>query len=101
MDQILQILVQNGYIDDDSAKDLQDLAKTESKTVRQLVIDQEILSEDDLLAAMAAFFLRRSSSSAARLAARSAFWAIFRASASFCWSAASFMLRIQPHHFWR
>ena len=55
MDQILQILVQNGYIDDDSAKDLQDLAKTESKTVRQLVIDQEILSEDDLLAAMAAY----------------------------------------------
>ena len=55
MDQILQILIQNGYIDEASAKDLQDLAQTESKTVRQLVIDQEILSEDDLLAVMAAY----------------------------------------------
>ena len=55
MDQILQILVQNGYIDDAGAKDLQDLAKTESKTTRQLVIDQGILDEDSLLAAMAAY----------------------------------------------
>ncbi len=55
MDQILQILVQNGYIDEAGAKDLQDLAKTESKTTRQLVIDQGILDEDSLLAAMAAY----------------------------------------------
>ncbi len=55
MDALLQILVQNGYIDEESARDLQDVAKTEGKTVRQLVIDQEILSEDDLLAAMAAY----------------------------------------------
>lgn len=55
LDPILQILVQNGYIDDDTAKDLQEISKTESKTIRQLVIDQGILSEDDLLAAMAAY----------------------------------------------
>ena len=55
LDPILQILVQNGYLDEDGAKDLQDLAKTESKTVRQTVIDQEILTEDDLLACMAAY----------------------------------------------
>ena len=55
MDALLQILVQNGYIDEESARDLQDVAKTEGKTVRQLVIDQEILSEDDLLGAMAAY----------------------------------------------
>lgn len=54
LDPILQILVQNGYIDEDSAADLQDLAKTESKSVRRLVLDQEIVSEDDLLAAIAA-----------------------------------------------
>jgi len=55
VDALLQILVQNGYIDEESARDLQDVAKTEGKTVRQLVIDQEILSEDDLLGAMAAY----------------------------------------------
>ena len=55
MDQILQILIQNGYIDDAAAKDLMDLAKTESKTTRQLVIDQGILDEDSLLAVMAAY----------------------------------------------
>ena len=55
LDPILQILVQNGYIDDDSAKDLQDIAKTEGKSVRQLVIDQQVVTEDDLLAAMAAY----------------------------------------------
>ena len=31
MDQILQILIQNGYIDEAGAKDLADLAKTESR----------------------------------------------------------------------
>lgn len=55
MDQILSILIQNGYIDEAGAKDLQDLSKTESKSIRQLVIDQEILDEDSLLAAMAAY----------------------------------------------
>ena len=55
LDPILQILIQNGYIDEEQAKDLQDLAKTESKPVRKLVVDQEILTEDDLLAAMAAY----------------------------------------------
>lgn len=54
LDPILQILVNNGYIDEDGAADLQDLAKTEAKSVRQLVIDQEIITEDDLLACMAA-----------------------------------------------
>lgn len=54
LDPILQILVTNGYIDEDGAADLQDLAKTEAKSVRQLVIDQEIITEDDLLACMAA-----------------------------------------------
>ena len=55
LDPILQILVQNGYLDEDSAKDVQDVAKSEGKSVRQTVLDQEILSEDDLLAAMAAY----------------------------------------------
>ena len=54
LDPILQILVQNGYLDEAGAQDVQDLAKTESKTVRQSVIDQGVLSEDDLLATMAA-----------------------------------------------
>lgn len=54
LDPILQILVNNGYIDEEGAGDLQDLAKTESKSVRHLVIDQEIITEDDLLACMAA-----------------------------------------------
>ena len=55
MDQILQLLIQNGYIDEAAAKDLADLSKTESKPIRQLVIDQGILDEDALLAAMAAY----------------------------------------------
>lgn len=55
MDQILQILIQNGYIDDAAAKDLMDLSKTESKSVRQLVMDQGILDEDSLLAVLAAY----------------------------------------------
>ena len=54
LDPILQILVNNGYIDEEGAGDLQDLAKTEAKSVRHLVIDQEIITEDDLLACMAA-----------------------------------------------
>ena len=54
LDPILQLLVQNGYLDDDSAKEIQDVSKTEGKPVRRLVIDQEILSEDDLLSLMAA-----------------------------------------------
>ena len=49
LDPILQLLVQNGYLDEDSAKEIQDVSKTEGKPVRRLVIDQEILSEDDLL----------------------------------------------------
>ncbi len=55
MDQILQILIQNGYIDEAGANDLADLAKTESKTIRHLVIDQGILDEDSLLSVMAAY----------------------------------------------
>ena len=54
IDPILQVLVNNGYVDEAGAQDLQDLAKTESKRVRQLVIDQGIVSEDDLLACIAA-----------------------------------------------
>ncbi|MBO7483183.1 MAG: Flp pilus assembly complex ATPase component TadA, partial [Kiritimatiellae bacterium] len=55
LDPILQILVQNGYLDDEGARDIQDLSKTEAKPIRQLVIDQGILTEDDLLACMAAY----------------------------------------------
>ena len=55
MDQILQILIQNGYLDEAGAKDLADLAKTESKPIRQLVIDQGVVDEDSLLSAMAAY----------------------------------------------
>ena len=54
LDPILQLLVQNGYLDEDSAKEIQDVSKTEGKPIRRLVIDQEILSEDDLLSLMAA-----------------------------------------------
>ena len=54
LDPILQILVQNGYMDEQGAKDLQDLAKTEGKSVRQEVFDQQIMTEDDLLGCMAA-----------------------------------------------
>ena len=54
LDSILQLLVQNGYIEEDSARDLADIASSENKTTRQLVIDQGIVSEDDLLSAMAA-----------------------------------------------
>ncbi len=54
LDPILNILVQNGYLDEQGAADLQDLAKTESKSVRQTVIDQQILTEDDLLGCLAA-----------------------------------------------
>ena len=55
MDQILQILIQNGYVDEAGARDIADLAKTESKTIRQQVIDSGVLDEDSLLAAMAAY----------------------------------------------
>ena len=48
-DPILQILVQNGYLDEASAQELADTAKTEGKSIRQAVLDQGILSEDDLL----------------------------------------------------
>ena len=54
LDPILQLLVQNGYVDESTARDLADIAKTESKSVRRLVIDQGILTEDDLLGLMAA-----------------------------------------------
>ena len=55
MDQILQILIQNGYIDEAGASDIADLAKTESKSVRKQILDSGILDEDSLLAAMAAY----------------------------------------------
>ncbi len=55
LDPILQILIQNGYIDEASAQDMQDQAKNEGKTMRQLVIDQEVLTEDDLLSCIAAY----------------------------------------------
>ena len=54
-DPILQILVQNGYLDEASAQELADTAKTEGKSIRQAVLDQEILSEDDLLGVLAAY----------------------------------------------
>ena len=54
-DPILQILVQNGYLDEVSAQELADTAKTEGKSIRQAVLDQEILSEDDLLGVLAAY----------------------------------------------
>ena len=54
-DPILQILVQNGYLDEVSAQELADTAKTEGKSIRQAVLDQGILSEDDLLGVIAAY----------------------------------------------
>ena len=55
MDQILQILIQNGYIDETGAAEIADLAKTESKSVRKQILDSGILDEDSLLAAMSAY----------------------------------------------
>jgi type IV pilus assembly protein PilB len=55
MDQILQILIQNGYLDEAGAAEVADLAKVNSKTVRQQVIDSGLLDEDSLLGAMAAY----------------------------------------------
>ena len=55
MDQILQILIQNGYVDEAGAQDIADLAKTENKTVRRQNLDSGVLDEDSLLAAMAAY----------------------------------------------
>jgi len=55
MDQILQILIQNGYLDEAGAKDVADLARMEHKSVRQQVIDSGVLDEDALLATMAAY----------------------------------------------
>lgn len=55
MDQILQILIQNGYIDEAGAADIADLAKTESKSVRRQILDSGVLDEDSLLAAMSAY----------------------------------------------
>ena len=55
MDQILQILIQNGYVDEAGAQDIADLAKTENKTVRRQILDSGVLDEDSLLAAMAAY----------------------------------------------
>ena len=43
MEQILQILIQNGYVDEAGANDIADLAQTESKTVRQQIIDSGVL----------------------------------------------------------
>ena len=54
-DPILQILVQNGYLDEASAQELADTAKAEGKSIRQAVLDQEILTEDDLLGVLAAY----------------------------------------------
>ena len=54
-DPILQILVQNGYLDEVSAQEIADTAKTEGKSIRQAVLDQGILSEDDLLGVIAAY----------------------------------------------
>ena len=54
-DPILQILVQNGYLDEASAQELADTAKSEGKSIRQAVLDQEVLSEDDLLGVLAAY----------------------------------------------
>jgi type IV pilus assembly protein PilB len=55
MDQILQILIQNGYIDEAGASEIADLAKTESKSVRKQILDSGVLDEDSLLAAMSAY----------------------------------------------
>ena len=55
MDQTLQILIQNGYVDEAGAQDIAELAKTENKTVRRQILDSGILDEDSLLAAMAAY----------------------------------------------
>ena len=54
-DPVLQILIQNGYLDEEGAQDLAEIAKSEQKPIRRLVVDQGVLSEEDLLAAMAAY----------------------------------------------
>ncbi|MBO5752008.1 MAG: type II/IV secretion system protein [Kiritimatiellae bacterium] len=48
-------MIQNGYLDEAGAAEVADLAKVNSKTVRQQVIDSGLLDEDSLLGAMAAY----------------------------------------------
>ena len=55
LDPILQILVQNAYVDEAGAADLAERAAAANVTVRKFVIDEGVLAEDDLLAVMAAY----------------------------------------------
>ena len=55
-DPLLDLLKQNGILDDDGIAVLQEEQKNSNgKTIRQLVIDEEYVTEDDLLAMMAAY----------------------------------------------
>ena len=55
-DPLLDLLVQNGVLDDEQVQTIQDEQKTSNgKTIRQLVIDGGYVTEDDLLGLMAAY----------------------------------------------
>ncbi len=55
-DPLLDLLIQNGVLDDDQVAIIkEEQANNAGKTVRELVIDGEYVSEDDLLGMMAAY----------------------------------------------
>ncbi|MBR1870813.1 MAG: hypothetical protein IJ802_03205, partial [Kiritimatiellae bacterium] len=54
-DPLLDLLKQNGYLDDDTIAVIEEEQKTSGKSVRQTVIDGEYCTEDDLLSMMAAY----------------------------------------------
>lgn len=52
---LLDLLVQNGYIDDNQRDEIANRAKSENKSVRSAVTESGLLTEEDLLSMMAAF----------------------------------------------
>ena len=54
-DPLLDLLKQNGYLDDDTIAIIEEEQKSSGKSVRQTVIDGEYCTEDDLLSMMAAY----------------------------------------------
>ena len=61
LDPLLDLLVQNGVLDDAQVDTILEEAKNPTgKTIRQILIDGEYVTEDDLLSMMAAYQAARS-----------------------------------------
>ena len=54
-DPLLDLVISNGVIDQEQADQLREEQASSGKTIRQLIIDNGILTEDDLLGMMAAY----------------------------------------------